>query len=328
VLSIQILCGIFHFLALFLYSTAVRHAVSEMPLGTPPISYFTLAENAFSLIYKLYILRAVWMRKQLFLQIINFTSVQLEKEGPERKKASGIDSFPFISALCTFSTIISLLRLQFPSMLALSEVKSRDGIGDGFLSEWYNKLVTESKYIFFLQNHACYRHFLPSCNNSTMIPQSATADAVLAGVTLVALCCKFIMGSFGDLIILMYGFSLSSRVEIFTTTLQTRFWRDNNDDGDGTNDTKRKFEMKLWRSTKAEENIVKAYKSLQLLAKLLNEAVGDSLIFFIGEGVFEYAMNSNTLFLLDSRGIVRAYFYGCFVWFIYTACGVSRKVSM
>jgi len=298
---------------------------------TSPIVYLSLLENVFNVGFQICTLRIIWTRQRQFLKIVNFASVSLQRKVPDNlnSRTSRLESSSFLNSFCTFSLIVSILRLQHPSPVAYPEVAKQVGTFQGLSNVWYYGLLKEAKYTFFMENYDCYINPTTSSCDSTLISTfSSTIDGVVAGVMFTSLLCRFIMGSFGNLLVLMYVLTLSTSVTRFITTLKSQYWQ--TDIGRHLDVIKMKIKTRMVQAHNSEREtrcILEAYESLRKLAKLLNNAFGDALICFLGEGLFLYAMNLNFILVLEYRVVTRVYFYAVFVWSLLAAAGIPAQVS-
>ncbi|CAL8146949.1 unnamed protein product [Orchesella dallaii] len=321
------LCVIFHFLGMALYITSLRSAIQNMSTGFAPEAYFRLFKNAFRFLFKLSVIRVIWTRKATFLKIINFPTTKLcpgSYEKCDNKASLKIESKSFLLIICVVSTLVVFLRfieITSPQDEKI-EFESNDAFLARFLRKWYQSLVMETKYLFFLRN-----------DDPNRVPQKFwsfrnVVEVILEIITAVTLLSRGIVGVCSELLVLMYSLTLWSQVTKFITTLKSRYLaREENDDDE--NDAVSHSNLK-WKGNecKAETSIViSEYRSLQRLAELLNGAMDDSLPFFIGECLFIYSINWHNFSLVEIDGIVRLYFYIILVSFLIICSSISRQMQ-
>ncbi len=82
--NFQVLCGISHCFSLYLYGTSLRRAVEGMSVGSPVI-YFRFFENISCFMYKALIVKCFWLKKDLFLKIINFPKLSTRQYSNEKR---------------------------------------------------------------------------------------------------------------------------------------------------------------------------------------------------------------------------------------------------
>ncbi|CAL8089698.1 unnamed protein product [Orchesella dallaii] len=312
----KIICGVCHFLGMFLYATALRHATKGMSIGTA-VTYFRLFENVFSFVYKLLIVKSIWIKRSTLLQVLNFPS-QIHK--PETVlNCIKIESTKFLKYFCTANATIALLRLINPTTFPLSQIPENIDSENGFFLGWYKSLVNESNYVFF--QYSPYEHqFPPNLTYSSF-------EVVSAGITLFSLLCKFIMGTYVDLYMFMNILTLWSRVTRFTNLMRSTSLVI---DALGSEEIEPTSKFGKWEIRKAEvEKVVVYYQSLQQLSKLINDAIGEALIPFIGEGIFTYAINLKDVLFLGtlSRGVVVCVFYSVFFMTLMASSSICRQVK-
>ncbi|CAL8146337.1 unnamed protein product [Orchesella dallaii] len=235
-----------------------------------------------------------------------------------------INSVLFISILCVFAALVALVRLKVPvSGEFTRHYSTAQECNLSYFNGWYYGLLNEAKYTFFLQktyeNHQRQQNV--SCNFSSL-EGSTTTEPILVGVTFTSLLCKYIMGSYADIILLACALTLSSHVTEFITALKLSDWNGEYDENVAIPEKLKSNYFKTYTN-----NLVTAYASLQQLANLVNAGVGETLLFFVGEGMFAYAMYLDYLLQFKNRDIVLLFFYLMFITNIFVTSNISRKVG-
>ncbi|CAL8136666.1 unnamed protein product [Orchesella dallaii] len=292
----RILCGISHFIGLAMYATALRHSLDDLSKETPPLAYFSLFQNICSVSYKTMVVKAIWTKHNVLLEIVNFPC-----QGQQKRKTSGfsisLESPIFILSICSMSLAIALLRLRLPTthpigLFSIKQISSSE-------NTWYRSLKQEAMYIFCIQNESI----------------SPTVESVLHGVTLLLLVSKFIMSCFDDIFILMNILTLYCHVSRFLTTLRT------------TNLVPQNFFLS--KPQVDAFGIVGNYRSLQKLSKLINNAVGKCLVYFVGEGLCAYAMALKEVLVWDNKGrvVILMFYYVDFLCVLFASASICRRMQ-
>jgi len=234
--------------------------------------------------------KAIWTRERVLLKIVNFSRIGYAK-------SRLLESRIFITTLCTISLGIAFTRLlNVPSAKPLGMMDSLEITETGLLNDFRHNLWVETKYMFFVKNG---------------IEQSSQIGLMLQSLTALALVCKFIMGGFSDLFILMNVLTLHNRVGQFEEILDAKY-----------------PDVKLQKLQ--IDMVLTNYEALQELAKLINKSVGDVFIYFIGEGIFAYAMALRDILGLETvgRAVVLGFYDAIVVWILIAAASICRKVCL
>lgn len=228
--------------------------------------------------------------------------------------------------------ISATMRLKSPSSNPLSQIPIREASANGNLYDWYHALIDESRYLLFQSNHSLYTSKLSFDATFSFI------EVITAVITALALLCKYIMGTFVDLALLMTILTLWSPVCDLENLLKFTSFTNSKSLSTiiHTGDIAAKLSSSLnsksetFQSTfKVPDLVIKRYESLCELSKLLNNGLGEVLVPFILEGVFTYAINFNDILFLGefSHGVVVFSFYAIFLLILQMASSICRKVN-
>ncbi|CAL8146340.1 unnamed protein product [Orchesella dallaii] len=130
------------------------------------------------------------------------------------------------------------------------------------------------------------------------------------------------MGAFADIILLTCALTLSRHVTEFITPLKLHYWHDVKDQDCVTVE---KIEKQMWHVFTRQS--MEAYNSLQQFANLINAAVGDTLLFFIGEGMFAYAIDLDYFLNFSKLNIELAHYSTTFTCILFVAANISRQMK-
>jgi len=126
------------------------------------------------------------------------------------------------------------------------------------------------------------------------------------------------LGCFVDIFILMNVLTLWSSVKRFTKMLIPQYC------GEIPHQVLQKFQ-----SCTEAEKILEKYSLIQELSNLINQSVGDCLIFYIAEDVLAYAMSLKNFLSLDisAKTILQGFYYSISVSVLLASSIVCRKVN-
>lgn len=224
------------------------------------------------------------------------------------------------------------MRVRNPSSNPLSQIPNREATTNGKFNDWYHALVDESRYVLFQSNESLYISKLSFKASFSFI------EVITAAITACALVCKYIMGTFVDVSLLMTILTLWSPACDLENLLKFTSFTDSKSLSTviQTADIAAKLSSNLnnkldtfQKNFKVPELVIKQYESLRELSKLLNNALGEALIPFIFEGVFTYAINFNDILFLGEfgQGVVVFSFYAMFILIMQMGSSICRKVN-
>lgn len=185
--------------------------------------------------------------------------------------------------------------------------------GPKSFEEWYQLLLIES-WVSFTENDSVVSY----CPSKILIA-TATAFVLLN---------KFMLGALSDVLLASAVLTLWSPVGDFEQLLQSTSHHD-------LTEVDEPPILPLPIQNKKIRNnfgttVVTRFEELRKLSKLLSYAIGGTLISFIGEGMFTYAINFNHILFAGttSQSLVVIYFYVDYVLILLTASDICRKVRL
>lgn len=226
----------------------------------------------------------------------------------------------------TLGVLLAFSRLITPSAFPMSH-------GSVVSLKWYDQIVACMRDLFFLNDNVP----LPTSHKGNIVVPlqryNATHSASeIAGtaITSVFLFCKYIMGTFSDLGLLILIFTLWSPASDFENLLELQVSMSMsmssalNDEKSEIEDGKRK-EVPCINT----DFIISFYEHLRELAKMINTGFGQLLLSSIAEAVFTYAINFNyIIFFMGSlpEGFVICSFYVLFLSILFVSGSICQKV--
>lgn len=333
-----------------------------------PISFFKLFEASSSLAVKAIILKCFWRNKVKFLDVVRYLNnpyllgYNKFKVGHFlkikisffNKKVSPIifllqlQSFVTIISLCSFYVVIGFARmLTGADFLHPSDLTP---------ARWVRRLVAEARYAFFVGNVTRFdsastpdEDIRPldgfignvSHGDSTQIPEGISPlDGFLAVITGISYQCRFIAGFFVDVGILCCVLTLWAPVAGFAASIRKQVKMNKTVEHIFDNSHKQvsphspiSQEMQLQQveeEANRQELVTKQYRALKQLAELISRANGDTILPFISEAVFGYALFFEDVLITTNvfRRIVLLCFYFCAVNILVLSADVCRKVNI
>lgn len=206
--------------------------------------------------------------------------------------------------------------------------------GSSFINSWdwspewlYRRLVAEARYTFFLSNSTTSMNTAPSLSEITPID---TFVAIIQGLSVQA---RFITGFFVDLCILVHIVTLWAPASGFAKNMYSQIPIIINSDESnlGKEVDQLPFEiLKPSQSTVNEdlETVLKQYEALKTLSILVGEAIGDTIMPYIGEALFYYAIYFDSVIMTPdvvTRMVLMFFYISAFCILMFSA-EIVRKV--
>lgn len=212
--------------------------------------------------------------------------------------------------------------------------------GDGFLrpshltpSWWGRRLVAEARYAFFLSNETNL-DYAPSPE------EISSLDIFLAIITGCTFQCRFIAGYFVDVGILLCVLSLWAPVTGFAVSIRSQLKARGREDNEfSDNETKGSSPPSqppplshqadhIREELNRQETVMTQYKALKRLTELISQSCGATILPFISEAVFGYAIFFEDVLITRNmiHRIVLICFYFCAVNILIFSADVCRKV--
>ncbi len=213
--------------------------------------------------------------------------------------------------------------------------------GDGFLrpshltpSWWGRRLVAEARYAFFLANET-------NIDYAPEPDEISSLDIFLAIITGCTFHCRFIAGYFVDVGILLCVLSLWAPVTGFAVNIRSQLKaRGRMDNQFSNNETKQSSPPTsqppplshqadhLREELNRQETVMTQYKALKRLTELISQSCGATILPFISEAVFGYAIFFEDVLITTNviHRIVLICFYFCAVNILIFSADVCRKV--
>ncbi|CAL8126124.1 unnamed protein product [Orchesella dallaii] len=285
-------------------------------------SIFSMFEVTFSCLYKFFLLKHFWDGKKKILGILN--SFRTDPCLTSLKSRNFVSNLWFLSSVFGFCLTIALSRLIVPTGGIVSLDPHPDHMFINSLATWYQALKYEAKSVLFIENL-----FLKMNQDSF-----GWVDILFMSIIIPGFVTKVITAYFSDLAILMHVLTLRSPVKEFIRLLKFEISLELMENIQ-ISSLSRKLE--LCRNQISEQSmkalkLIKKYEALKRLSLQLNESLGTTLFFYLGETIITYAIHFHILFNSFYGnalfGYAIAIFYGMTFSVFFCSSEICRQMNL
>ncbi|CAL8126134.1 unnamed protein product [Orchesella dallaii] len=277
----KVFCGVNHIIILFLYTSKLRQ-VWRMTTLEQHRSIFDSFEVTFSVLYRVFFIQYFWGGKRLLEEILHCLVNDPHLSFSLKSKAF-FKSVAFPYTIFGVYATVAVSRLITPAsgIMGLSLMTNRSVTS---FESWYAALKYEGKRAIFPEEFITVDDIGNNGKCLTWI------DMLFLIFILPAFAEKAMTAYFSDLLILMHIFTLRTPVKEFVRTLKQDFLQCQEITALPPEGKVNLWKVKVSWRTKAEVIILR-YEALRRLATLLNESIGATLFFYLGETIITYAIH-------------------------------------